>query len=1035
MRAITLQMTAFGPYHKPQTIDFRELGAESIFLITGPTGAGKTTIFDAICYSLYGRASGSDRDQDSLRSHFAAPGEITEVRYCFSLRGTEYEVIRYPKQQKKKERGEGFTDDPARAEFYEWKDGEKSLITSRIKEVNEVIEEKIGLDYEQFRKMIMIPQGEFRKLISENSKDREEILQRIFRTYFYERMTETLKDEAKQLKESLQQTEWKEQQQISKIEWRSQEPSETDSVPDVMKKLQLELDAMDLSVTNSEKELINHKQIWQERQKQLYEAKQLLATFDHLEQALKQDQQLQQKQPEMKQKQVRLQEMERASRLVPYEQQLAARKDEWQRQVRQQHETKTKKDQLEKQFETTKSSYMKAKELEPQRQKQQEQLQLQKQQLEQLQTYELRKQELNSIQKKLEEKQQQINKLKDAQTERKNKQLALEKDISRESAIIQAYYEEQRELEKMEQQLTEIARLKDAFRQLQEMRTSYQQAVQRLQEQEKNVQQLRQEIKEMEEAQAAHHAAHLAQQLTDGEPCPVCGATEHPSPAHTSVHVQSFELLKQKRALLENAQRAYDDVQKHYVEAKSNGQAIRQVTDELAQSVLGDSAYDQSKIDELTEETHKHKEKIASSLQQKQKERKHIDQLKQTLVQIKQTFEQEEKTAEELQTTIRSLEESCHHMEAEVRLQRKQLPDVLPDPSDWELSIKQAETALQTAISEWEALQHNYEEISKSREQIAAALESTAKFTSDLEQTYRQQEKEYLAKLEDAGFANTEAFLTAKGTDRDMRTLQEELERYDQQRRSLSERIAELQTQTDQRERPNLTVYEQNVTEAEQVFEANNTKLNAARSYVSQHNLIKNSLLALQEEAADQKIRYYDIGELANLAKGDNSLRLSFERYVLTSFLDEIILQANIRLEEMTDHRYQLKRSGQIAKRGAQSGLDLEVIDHHTGQERPVKTLSGGEGFKAALSLALGMSDVVQAHAGGVELETLFIDEGFGTLDEVSLEQAIDSLKGLQASNRVLGIISHVPQLKEEIHAKLQIDSSPTGSAAKFIFQ
>jgi DNA repair protein SbcC/Rad50 len=115
--------------------------------------------------------------------------------------------------------------------------------------------------------------------------------------------------------------------------------------------------------------------------------------------------------------------------------------------------------------------------------------------------------------------------------------------------------------------------------------------------------------------------------------------------------------------------------------------------------------------------------------------------------------------------------------------------------------------------------------------------------------------------------------------------------------------------------------------------------------------------------------------------------------------------------------------------------LDLEVIDHHTGQERPVKTLSGGEGFKAALSLALGMSDVVQAHAGGVELETLFIDEGFGTLDEVSLEQAIDSLKGLQASNRVLGIISHVPQLKEEIHAKLQIDSSPTGSAAKFIFQ
>lgn len=1035
MRAITLNMTAFGPYHKPQTIDFRELGAESIFLITGPTGAGKTTIFDAICYSLYGRASGSDRDQDSLRSHFAAPGETTEVRYRFALRGTEYEVIRYPKQQKKKERGDGFTDDPARAEFYEWKDGEQVLITSRIKEVNEAIEEKIGLDYEQFRKMIMIPQGEFRKLISENSKEREEILQRIFRTYFYERMTDALKDEAKQLKESLQQTEWKEQQQISKIEWRTQEPAEADSVPETMQKLQKELEAITEAVTLGEQELIQHKNIWQERQQQYYEAKQLLDTFKQLEQALVQKEQLEQKLPDMKQKQQRLQDMERANRLVPYEQQLVTRKQEWQRQAKAQQETKERKDLLEQQYTAISSSYTKAKELEPQRKSRQEQLLLQKQQLEKWKEYEKQKLELTRIQKMLEDKQQRLHKLKESHTEKKSQQNKLEQDLSQEAALIQAFYEEQGILEKLERQLEEAARLKDAFSQLQEMRTVYQQTKQLLQEKENNVQQLRRDIAEMEEAQAAHHAAHLAGQLASGEPCPVCGSTEHPSLAQTTTHIQSFEMLKQKRMMLEDAQRAYDEVQKKYVEAKSNGQAIRQVTDELYRNITGEASYDQAKLDGLKQDIQTKKDQTTSSLRAKQAERKQLEQKRQTLEQLKQTFEQEQKAAEELQNDLRTLEETYTRAEAEISYQRKQLPEVLQDHSEWEHQIKQEEAAIEAAINEWEALQHQFEEISRSRQQIAAALESTAKFTADLEQTYFREEKNFLAKLEEAGFSDTESFKKASGSELDVRKLQEELEQHEQQRRSVSEQIESLLKRTDKKEKPDLNLFEQAVIEAEKVFEAKNSSLNMAKSYASHHEDIKTSLLRLQEEAAEQKTQYYDIGELANLAKGDNSLRLSFERYVLTSFLDEIILQANIRLEEMTDHRYQLKRSGQIAKRGAQSGLDLEVIDHHTGQERPVKTLSGGEGFKAALSLALGMSDVVQAHAGGVELETLFIDEGFGTLDEVSLEQAIDSLKGLQASNRVLGIISHVPQLKEEIHTKLQIDTSPTGSSAKFIFQ
>ena len=294
----------------------------------------------------------------------------------------------------------------------------------------------------------MIPQGEFRKLISENSKEREEILQRIFRTYFYERMTEALKDEAKQLKENLQQTEWKEQQQISKIEWRTQVPAESDSVPETMQKLQLELEAITASIKEGEQELVEHKKNWQERQQQYYEAKQLLDIFQQLEQALVQKEQLEQKSPDIEQKKQQLMNMERASRLLPYERQLAARKQEWQRQTKAQQETKERKDLIEKQYITIKSSYTQAKEQEPKRLKRQEQLQLEKQQFEQWKEYEKRKLELVRIQKTLADKQQRLLKLNDAHADKKIKQSKLEQDVSGEAALIQAFFEEQGTYEK-----------------------------------------------------------------------------------------------------------------------------------------------------------------------------------------------------------------------------------------------------------------------------------------------------------------------------------------------------------------------------------------------------------------------------------------------------------------------------------------------------------------------------------------------------------------------------------------------------------
>nr|WP_318540935.1 hypothetical protein [Terribacillus saccharophilus] len=324
---------------------------------------------------------------------------------------------------------------------------------------------------------------------------------------------------------------------------------------------------------------------------------------------------------------------------------------------------------------------------------------MQKQQLEKWKEYEKQKLELTRIQKMLEDKQRRLHKLKESHTEKKSQQNKLEQDLSQEAVLIQAFYEEQGILEKLERQLEEAARLKNAFNQLQEMRTVYQQTKQLLQEKENIVQQLRRDIAEMEEAQAAHHAAHLAGQLASGEPCPVCGSTEHPLPAQTTTHIQSFEMLKQKRIMLEDAQRAYDEVQKKYVEAKSNGQAIRQVTDELYRNITGEASYDQAKLDGLKQDIQTKKDQTTSSLRAKQAERKQLEQKRQTLEQLKQTFEQEQKAAEELQNDLRTLEETYTRAEAEISYQRKQLPEVLQDHSEWEHQIKQEEAAIEAQLT------------------------------------------------------------------------------------------------------------------------------------------------------------------------------------------------------------------------------------------------------------------------------------------------------------------------------------------------
>lgn len=1034
MRAISLKMTAFGPYRDKQIIDFNDLGEESIFLITGPTGAGKTTIFDAMCYALYGRASGSDRDQDSLRSHFATVDHMTEVVFTFGLKGRTYRVSRYPKQQKRKERGEGFTEDPARAELYEINENDELiLISSKIKDVNETLEEMLGLDYEQFRKMIMIPQGEFRKLVSENSKEREEILQKIFRTHFYQRITDELKKQSKELKEMIQQVEWKMEQETGKIQWKFNELNESETVEEIVEKLSEEQEKEKQQIKRYNEMLEKEKKKLNQAHEFYYNGKQLAEKFDELVNLNKLEKELEERLPQINKSKQELDLAKKAATIIPFEEQANSRKQEWQEQINKVKTQQNTIEQLNEKFESINKKYQEELEQEKNREQLKESIQSQQRQLEKLTQYvDLKNQFI-----RVEEESKGIkNELTKIQKEFDQFTIELEKIdqlVSEQNKWTKDYYEIEAKVKQKSEKLEKLVRLQKENHNLRSLRVNFQEVSNQYKNKQTELSEKRLHVQQLEDELKMNQAFILAQHLHDGEACPVCGSMEHPNKATEKKAVVSSEKIKEQKQYLLKMEQEFQKWQDKYVQVKSDGQAQRRLVEEMQEEFK----------DHLTDLEDEALEKLISERKQEQQNLlKEHRELKSHLAGIEQASQkrtkiQNDKKAKEshIDRKKQELEKvNGERIKLNTQIEQMEQEHTVKDlnPEQLQRMINQQQTRYETWMKIWEQVQVEYEETKNKRQQAVTVQEQLQSFLQNMKQRYEEQWELLNEKITDSGFSSLDTYKDAKLTDAQQQNIQQEINDFEQRRSNVLERIKDLEEQVNEKEKPNLVELRENVEKQEGTVEHLNQAIQEQVIHMKQHEQVKKVLEKLEEEYKNLTKQYYDIGELADLARGENHLRLSFERYVLSSFLDEILLQANIRMDQLTEHRYQLIRSDQVAKRGAQSGLDLEVLDHHTGQQRSVKTLSGGEGFKAALSLALGMADVVQAHAGGVQLETLFIDEGFGTLDELSLEQAIECLKGLQQSNRILGIISHVPQLKEEIHAKLQIIPSPQGSSAMF---
>ncbi|WP_379968337.1 AAA family ATPase [Ectobacillus sp. sgz5001026] len=1029
MKPILLTMTAFGPYKYQENIDFTKLGEHRLFSISGNTGAGKTTIFDAICYALYGEASGEERnDVSMLRSHFADDDTYTFVSLTFEMHGKTYYIKRQMAHRKQGNK----TATGGVVELYEVVDGENIPCVDRfhVNDVNKKLEELIGLTKHQFSQIVMLPQGEFRKLLTSETENKEEILRRIFKTNRYNQIRELLDHKRKQLKNKLE----------GKIQERDIYYRNALAMPVREESLLQELSQQsswnsfqmiaaleeEQAFFNGQLQLLRNEeslQISQLRQKEkaYHEAKSINELFQQLEQTNIEYNNLIENQSYMKQKEEQLVQAEKANRIQPYE----ASCKEANRVVEQTNQVyktvQIQKEQLDSAYKKVTLLFEEEKEKQTLR--------------------EQRKQEWNVL--------QDMQSIVETWAERTTKIAALASHITKKSEMLHTYKQQyERAMQERKQISMQLQQLDEASqhfvtkqRELDTLRDDVKllmKVEKALNESKKDESTLHEAKKEVNDANAAYEeiekqylseqAGQIALHLHDGEPCPVCGSTLHPNLADQMIEVIDKHQMNEVRKRKEQAEKIYfrndekwklsiKQYEEYAVEAKYRGYDISNFA-VIFQSLTERGQQLSKDVKQLEEN-----EKQRSSMRKLEKEKEQrID----TLVD----------KIKEVDSEIHTIQ--LQEMEQKLSLEhdRNTLPSAITSLEEWRSQCQIAKSKFEELEQSWHSVQQQFETIQKQAIQIGAEFDSLSR---ELERaTVQKVEKQKLfdVQLIGAGFINMAAYETAKLTPEQVVSEKRNLQDYYSSVDVMKKQLVRLQQTLDGKEKSDLAELTQDITDIQQLVTSLIEQRQNVKRTIEDIIKLKGKIASIDEQIHDDEVIYQEIVDVYEVVKGDNENRISFERYVLIEYLEQIVHAANERLRKLSNGQFFLKRSDRVEKRNRQSGLGLDVYDAYTGQTRDVKTLSGGEKFNASLCLALGMADVIQSYEGGISIETMFIDEGFGSLDEESLMKAIDTLIDLQKSGRIIGVISHVQELKQALPVSLEVTKSKDGfSQTKFVIK
>jgi DNA repair protein SbcC/Rad50 len=1042
VKPLKLTMQAFGPYAEKEEIDFRNLGSRTMFVISGKTGSGKTTIFDGISFSIYGKASGENRSPAELRSQFAKDEDVTEVELLFSLRGKTYRIWRSPQQDKKKARGAGFTTINARAELYTFdEDGAEQLLAANVREVDEKIKSLIQLDANQFRQILMIPQGEFRKLLTSDSKDKEVILQRLFHTELYKVIQEGLKTEADELRKTVEaavETRTRELLKINTennnelIESLNQEPLNDSRILGL---LPAHIEKMEEQQINVQ---LNYQQVQNKRDsvnKQLAEANTLLQQFELRDKLTDEFNKLEQKKSEMERMKNEIALAQKASRLIKQDEYCHKLNQKLKVLKLEQEQLLKDKGLLAENLEQAKKKLSEETDKEPIRNEMVKKVN----HLESIQSdvysLDLLQTDLNDITEQRSREQQ----LLDKQTEQIN---FLQAGIRDREKALENFEESQSMLYQYEKTLQDNESLLETLKEAQTL-------IDRIHQYKKNsgllneqysiigrkVQDAADTVAYLDEQWRTAQAAIIAADLDEDAPCPVCGSLQHPHPAREGHDLPSDEDMESAKKTLQSLQ----DEEKKVSLAAAQEETKIEATEGQMHSLLKKATRFSKELTvenckmviQKAEEDCKY---VKHQILEKRKEVEQQKRMKEELKKGKEKLLEIEEAVKNRQQKQQQLEVACLTKKTALEKVKESIPDELNTKKDFDSALKQTQDLLERMKSNFEKAQQTYFTCEKEYSVKASQVDEKKTQAEKVDAEMKEEREAFLSLLTQQGFPHYKAFHEAKKTDDEISVLEDRVKKHGEDLRSVTDRLFEVNKQLDEKEKPEIKKIQDDLAAVSEELEKINQELNRVISHTKENKNILSRVLEINEGIKDLEEAYQTVGQLADIARGQNANRLTFERYVLASFLEDILRVANERLIKMTAGRYNLIRKADRSKGNVQSGLELLVFDQYTGQERHVKTLSGGESFKASLALALGLADVVQQYAGGVSLETMFIDEGFGTLDPESLDHAIEALMDIQSSGRLVGLISHVPELKERIDARLEVISSQNGSRTEFLF-
>ena len=1031
MQPLSLTMRYFGPY-KNETIDFSELTGTAVFLVSGNTGSGKTTIFDAMCYALFGQTTNDqDRDAAALRSDFAPNDQETSVTFIFEHQGRTYEVTRKPKQTLLG-RGNKIVEHSTKVSLIYPLEDEQPTEISQISVANDFIENLLNLTRDQFKQIVLLPQGKFRQFLESSSNDKETLLRDLFNTSLYQKWAQVLKDRLAIQKKQHQ------------------------TVTTKMITIKESFPNVDPGLSNDEW-LKDASQIIEEQQEKVGNISR------EIEQLQKQTTSLNQK-------------IDHQQRLVDAFNERKQKQDELNGLLQQSPQMKGLNNEINHLtwFQEHQKAYLDYLHAQDAVHQEQRKLQENESLLDQLRSHQ---KELNKNNSRLEEQQTEINKIREQETVLKNLLPQYEKKaqlvslvakqqagIEKQQATLTIYQttiqDSKQQLEQIDNQIIDLGDLTEESifqekqkhqlenveslfheysqhqKQFDKLKAQIDAGNNRLSEIDTQMKNARQRYEGLKDAHARNEIARLVQDLKPGSPCPVCGSKEHPHPAPINDRqdeVSSEEVDKANETLMK-IQQKHATQQSRLEEWQHQQSRETKMMDQQLHKINDIMGADYSTATNLKQTVDKLRQKVQNQEKELQSHLKLQQQYKSTKVKLQQTVEDTKAKLEDAKAEFNHANEKQTATRANLQTIDDNLPVAYADQQEAETQLNKWQKKIDkfdqqqkdiqqqlTAINEKIATNHqlitdnqssikNYQDQSADlKKELSLALK---KYSADQDWNFWEQSNKKVTQLP---------------------AMQRQWQEYQTKRTQLDSLLQRLNDQIGEQSLPDIDQTQKQLAMLQHQMSEGQQKKGELQGNLQSLQDIYQQVIKIHRQQSNELKKIQDLQTISDVMNGNTDSKLSLERYVLQNYLNEVLRVSNERLDKLTNGRYAFVLSDDQAKGNGTkwSGLEINVYDDNAGQERSVRTLSGGESFMASLALALGLGEVIQERSGGIQVDALFIDEGFGSLDQDALNQALNALQTIKGY-KMIGIISHVTELENQVPNQLQVISQNGVSHVKY---